>query len=271
MWQRTVDCLGIAVSIETDVSSIEGQLAALFRTYADAPVPATRYELRVRDWPVVIRDGEVIARYDSALDLVAGLELDLYTFIVARTDGIVLHAGAVVGTDGRALVFAGVSGAGKSTLLRALLGRGFRYLTEECVALLADGRCRGLARALHVEDDAATVPTGFACDEYQLQTDNGLRRTRLFHPPPSTVWHKTATPAVLLHLHHGPVAPDTAQRLSAGEAVHVLSQTAFRGATTTNDLAALTRVPCVALFTSSAANALRLACDVAEEYGVVPF
>ena len=136
MWRRTIDCLGIAVGIESRLPALDALLVAVLRSYADASgLAAIEYVLSHAEWPQLARDGAVVARHDEDADLVPAVELDSYTQVLARVPGLPLHAGAVVGADGRALVVAGRSGSGKSTLVRALLTRGLSYLSEECVTL----------------------------------------------------------------------------------------------------------------------------------------
>lgn len=227
MWRRVIDCLGVSVAISSRVEEIAEQLAAVLRTYAEARDPVLDYVLERAEWPQVVRDGTVIKRCDEIVDLVPALELDLYREVAARAAGLVIHAGAVVDDRGDAFVVAGRSGAGKSTLVRALLGSGFRYLTEECVALRDDGSCAGLARALHV-DESVEVPPGFRCDDYELRTPSGPRLTRLFHPPESLVWRGTARARALVLIDHAPDAVDRIERLASGAALAKLWPLAFR-------------------------------------------
>jgi len=63
------------------------------------------------------------------------------------TAGVRLHAAAAV-RDEQAIVLPGVMNAGKSTLVAGLVQRGWAYLTDEVVALDADGRVRPYARPL---------------------------------------------------------------------------------------------------------------------------
>ncbi len=270
MWQRVVDCLGVSVSIESDVPSIAEQLTAVFRTFADTGAePQLRYVLAIGEQPTLLRDGKAL-HFDAALDLVGGLELDLYRRVAERATGLVLHAAAVVGGDQRTLVFTGVSGAGKSTLLRALLARGYSYLTEECVALRDARECTGLARALHVEDDTIEVPAGFTVNDYVMNVvSGGTKRTRLFHPPEASVWRRPARPAAVVLLSHGVDAPDTLVRISTAEALVGLWPMVFRG-TPLEAAGALGALPCYRLHTTTPANAQRLAWDLGEELGVIP-
>ncbi|MEM7500473.1 MAG: hypothetical protein AAF417_00460 [Pseudomonadota bacterium] len=52
--------------------------------------------------------------------------------------GVLLHAGAVTNGE-RTYIFSGQSGAGKSTITLDFVRRGYRYLTDEFVALSVDG------------------------------------------------------------------------------------------------------------------------------------
>lgn len=271
MWQRTIDCLGLAVELTSELPELAPQLTAVFRTYGDAArPPAVRYRLERGAWPQLVRDGAVVSRHDEVVDLVPALELELYTQVTARTPGLVLHAGAVVGASGRALIVAGPSGAGKSTLIRALLADGLRYLTEECVALAADARCAGLARALHVDDDAIAVPPGFTCDDYVLRDAGGLRRARLFHPPAARVWRGDARAVAVIAIGHAPDAPDTLTRLSPGAALAALWPCVFRhdAGALADAGAALAASPAYRLHTRTPAAALAHVRALAQELGV---
>ena len=274
MWTRTIDCLGIAVGIRSQVPGIGPQLEAVFRTYADATRPAElEYLLEVGDWPRVVRDREIVGRYDAEADLVPALELDLYAQVTSRATGLLLHAGAVVGAGGACLVFAGRSGAGKSTLVRALLARGFSYLTEECVALSPGGRCIGLARALHLEDDALAVPAGFSCEPYVLRGRHADEHPlRLLHPPEHAVWRTAARAVAVIAIDHAPDARGLLEPLTGGEALVALWPAVFRTqATATLDaVAALEGVARFRLHTAHPAQALDAILALATELSVVP-
>jgi hypothetical protein len=271
MWRRTVDCLGIAVGIESRVPAIDALLAALLRSYADAPGSAAiQYVLSHAAWPQLARDGAVVARQDEDADLVPALELDLYTQVIARVPGLPLHAGAVAGADGRALVVAGRSGSGKSTLVRALLARGLSYLSEECVMLGPGSMCMGLARALHIDSGEASLPPGFTIEPYPLR---GLARAPwLAHPPSSAIWRGTARAAAVIALHHGPDAPGTLEPLNGGAALAALWPAVLRpDATAIADAAAvLAHVPAYRLSTRRPEHALDLVAALAAELAIVP-
>jgi hypothetical protein len=270
MWRRTVDCLGVAVGIISRVDELEPTLDAVFASYAEAEGAADiEYEI---DGPALSRDGAELRRCAVAIDLVAVLELDLYREVMARAGGLLLHAGALVGAGGRALVFAGRSGAGKSTLVRALLGRGFAYLTEECVAL-ERGACRGLARALHVDDERVSPPAGFTVGEYPIRQASGeVVVTRLFHPPERAIWRGPARAAAVVSIEHAPDAAAALQPLSGGEALARLWPAVFRPDSTAlaDAGAALEGVARYHLVTARPEQAIDRALSLAAELGVEP-
>lgn len=60
--------------------------------------------------------------------------------LAARSSShLLFHASAVADSGGRVLVFIGRSGMGKSTLARTLADAGWRYVTDEAVAIDAEG------------------------------------------------------------------------------------------------------------------------------------
>lgn len=272
MWHRTVDCLGVAVDIGSRIDDIAGALAAVLGSYADAQRAADlsyRLELGAR-WPQLVRDGKVVDRYELPIDLVAGLELDLYEQVMERAQGMLVHAGGVVDPRGQCLVLCGKSGAGKSTLVRGLLGRGFAYLSEECVALRAGGACLGLARALHVDDDSVAVPSGFRVEPYPLRGLPGLA-PRLLHPPEQLMWRAPARVAAVLLIDHAPDA-DELTRLGSGAALAALWPLLFRRDRDAVDQAAfaLAAAPHFRMRTSRPAQALDRVLGLAAELDVVP-
>lgn len=273
MWRRTIDCLGVAVGITSQVAELDRMLGAVFATYADAAGTAElEYELDADDHPVLRRAGRVVRSCPVAIDLVAVLELDLYRQVMARAAGLLLHAGAVVGADGRALVFAGRSGAGKSTLVRGLLARGLAYLTEECVAL-EPGACRGLARALHVDDDGVAMPPGFTAGEYPIRQAGGeVRVTRLFHPPEPMIWRGPARAAAVVTIEHAAGATPALEPLSGGEALALLWPAVFRPdqAALADAGPALDGVARYHLLTARPEQAIERALALAAELGVGP-
>jgi hypothetical protein len=273
MWHRNIDCLGVAVAVTSEVEEIDSQLAAVFRTYADAPTPpAVSYRLHLDESPTVRRSDGWTKRCDAIIDLVPVLELDLYREVAARATGLVLHAAAVAGADGRALVFPGVSGAGKSTLMRGLLANGFAYVSEECIAVAAEGTCVGLSRAMHIDDATDSLPPGGSCEPYVIRTRTGTKTTRLFHPSPEHVWRAPAAIAAIVCLDHGDDASNQLQSLGVGPTIvrvwpMVLRQRVEDAVAVAGSLA---RIPCFGLRTTSARNALERVLGLAKDLGVAP-
>lgn len=274
MWRRTVDCLGVAVQISSHVAELDRTLSAVFQTYADSKRPAElTYELELAEWPSLVRDGQPVRRGHVPIDLVAVLELDLYREVLARAEGLLLHAGAVVGVGGAALVVAGRSGAGKSTLVRGLLARGFSYLTEECVALSAGGACLGLARSLHVEDDELPVPPGFTSAAYPIRSPGGeVRITRLLQPPERMIWRGPARASALVAIDHSPGGVASLEPLSGGATLAALWPTVFRPdrAAVDDASAAFAGAARFRLHTARPEQALERVLALAAELGVEP-
>lgn len=59
------------------------------------------------------------------------IQRDIFGALACLSGGLMLHASAVRGPDGRAYVFCGASGAGKSTLARLLQERGLQAVSDE--------------------------------------------------------------------------------------------------------------------------------------------
>lgn len=270
MWRRTIDCLGRSVAVSSSLLELAPHLTAVLRTYAETTRPADlTYELELGEWPHVVRDGTVICSNKTPLDLVLAFEVDLYRQVIGAADGLVLHASGLVGPSGSALVFAGRSGAGKSTLVRALLARGFRYLSEECVALLDNQRCRGLARSLHVGDAAVPVPEGYTCYDY-LRRGHGIHELRLFHPPEHVIWRPEPRTAAVVAIDHHSEANGRLVALTGGAALAALWPTVFRQDAGAFDrvTAGIAGVPVYQLQTSTAEQALERALSLARDLGV---
>jgi hypothetical protein len=262
------------VEIGSPLDELRPVLDAVFRSYREARGQAAEiaYRLELADWPRLVRDGRVVSRHDVPADLVPALELDLYTQVLARAPGLLLHAGAVVGRSGDALVFAGPSGAGKSTLVRALLARRFAYLTEECVALAQGGRCLGLARPLHLEEDEAAALPGFTCDQYVIRQGTSSVVKRLLHPPAELLWHGEARALAVIRIEHAPGMAACLEQLSGGDALARLWPAVFRPDSVAIEEAAhaLGDVQLFRLSTARVEQAVDRALELARGLGVEP-
>jgi hypothetical protein len=73
---------------------------------------------------------------------------------------LMLHAAALE-CAGRGLLCVAAAGCGKTTLTGWLLGQGYRYLTDELVAINAEGTMRGVARPLNVKASGLDLIRGF--------------------------------------------------------------------------------------------------------------
>jgi len=102
---------------------------------------------------ILNRDDEEVLRTTDPAYLLAGIEYELFGVAVRRArKHLLLHAGAAA-RHGRGVLLPGGPDAGKSTLVAALLGRGFRYFTDENAALsLGTGKLTPLPRPLHLDD-----------------------------------------------------------------------------------------------------------------------
>lgn len=219
MWRRVVDCLGVAIAARAEDAGAITLATGVLRSYANtAAPPDVDYAIEVRGEPVLVRDGEVIATGARPVDLVPQLEIDLYRQLIARAKGVPLHAGAVVDGEGNAVIVCGASGSGKSTLVRSLLARGYAYLSEEYVALVGGGRCRGLARALNIEDPTLALPDGYVSDDYVMPHGT----TRMFHPPEHAIWRGDARALAIVAISHAADARDEVTPMTSGEGVVAL-------------------------------------------------
>jgi hypothetical protein len=90
---------------------------------------------------------------DDLLNLLQ--EQVVHALIVDMASAVVLHAGAV-SANGRVMLLAGPTGSGKTSLAAWFVANGFRYLSDEVVALVEGGTdVVGFPRAMVVKGEAA--------------------------------------------------------------------------------------------------------------------
>jgi hypothetical protein len=90
---------------------------------------------------------------DDLLNLLQ--EQVVHALIVDMASAVVLHAGAV-SANGRAMLLAGPTGSGKTSLAAWFVANGFRYLSDEVVALVEGAtEVVGFPRAMVVKGEAA--------------------------------------------------------------------------------------------------------------------
>lgn len=140
----------VAADRPEDLAVLQRALAPFSASPRDTP--STGYQLRTdvdgRHWLYVDgRQARVSEDPAEPLDL-------LFWYVgegVVRDEQqhLILHAGAVVSADGRALLLPGPSGCGKSTTTLGLVGAGLGYLSDEFAVLdPASGRVAGFPRPL---------------------------------------------------------------------------------------------------------------------------
>ena len=259
MWARTFRALTTNVSLEVHGDRFVRVMDALTRTYGPAAGPADlRFRIESAPYMRVYCDDELDYGTETAIDLPPAFELGLYSRVMASYRGCLLHAAAVA-TPAGAIVVAGESGAGKTTLALALLARGGRYISEECVGLDASGVVAGLARPINVlPDDIASV-RGFDTHDYEIRSRSGaIRRHALVLPAPERI-HAGACPlSLLIRLRYEPDEPTRMVRLSSSRGLSELWTCRMRAGA--DALAAATRAlgrfPVYELRASSVAGAL---------------
>lgn len=95
--------------------------------------PTYAFEVEPLDSRVCI----VLAALPQGNDLY-WFQRDLFGILACVSGGLMLHASAVVASDGGAWVFCGESGAGKSTICRMLVSEGLQPINDEVNWLLDD-------------------------------------------------------------------------------------------------------------------------------------
>lgn len=150
---------GFVVEAPDDVAAGVERLLTSLRVPSHSSPTTYRLEpvARAGDY-VVWRDTEPLG---TVADATTAVELLLWAIDEAAVQAsdrlLLLHAGAAE-RDQQVVLVPGASGAGKSTLVSALVDRGWRYLTDEVVAIDPDsGLLAPYPRAAKVEWPAAVL------------------------------------------------------------------------------------------------------------------
>jgi hypothetical protein len=162
--------------VRADRGEVGDRLRALLAPLATVGTGGPAYDVRVA------ADGRVTIQWQGS-PIVAGGSPELAMATMAwhvnqqavQRSGrhLLLHAAALARPHGRAVLVTGPSGAGKSTLAAVLSTRGWRYLTDEVVALAPDGvlpypRSLALTGAARRRVEALGVPCVEASDDAVL-------------------------------------------------------------------------------------------------------
>lgn len=144
----------VAVSVERLLTTLRVARRAAPTTYRLEPMARAGDGGDFTVW----RDSDALG---TVADATTAVELLLWAIdeaAVQASDRLLLvHAGAAE-RDGRVVLVPGASGAGKSTVVSGLVDRGWRYLTDEVVAIDPEsGRLVPYPRAAKVELQAAVL------------------------------------------------------------------------------------------------------------------
>lgn len=119
------DALGLRFSVRTETAQAESYVReSLAGLETSAPAESTDSVLSL--------DPGAATLAAAVAGLVGNVNLRA---IEAATGNLLVHAGAVVDRDGRAVVVCAPSGSGKSTLTAVLAARGHAYVTDETVCI----------------------------------------------------------------------------------------------------------------------------------------
>ena len=107
----------------------------------------------------IVRDDRTLLRNADARSVVALLAWHVMNDAVSATSELfVVHAGSVIGPDGRAIVLPAASGSGKTTLTAGLIQAGCAYLSDEMAAFdPTSHRVIPVPRALSIKSGSINV------------------------------------------------------------------------------------------------------------------
>ena len=231
---------GFVVEAHADVAANVERLLTTLRVPAHASPTTYRLErIAGGDEYTVWRESEAIG---TVADATIAVELLLWAIdeaAVQASDRLLLvHAGAAE-KRGRIVVVPGASGAGKSTVVSALVDRGWRYVTDEVVALDLESKLVApYPRAAKVE-----LPAAVLLGLVEAGAGNPPDAFRVPFPPASS-----AAVAMVVVPSVEPAARVTLEPMRPAEAVSTMAASAWnlsrhrqRGL---DVLASLARRPC---------------------------
>ena len=163
------DCyrvLGKKVMVRTTSSEFAEQVRRLFRSFSPTPsngdspdlalsflVAAPPKSRRIRPFHCAYRGYTQIARTTDYWQLFRYLEWQLDLLLAEQTQDYYLVHSAAVARDGAGFLLPGPSGSGKSSLTMALIGRGYRYMSDELAAVdLTTNELHSVPKPLGIKD-----------------------------------------------------------------------------------------------------------------------
>lgn len=174
-WRMARAGLGIRVGAYTmrlrtalpDLADVVGRLYAAhplgdpdgFHDIHAAVAPATGPRRWIAPQVRFMRDGDPLFQPQPRAHAPAVLEWGLnWCFSVAIHDHLAMHAAVLARPDGRAIVMPAPPGSGKSTLCAALMGGGWRLLSDElCILRLSDGALLPVPRPLNLKNRSIDI------------------------------------------------------------------------------------------------------------------
>lgn len=178
------------------------------------------------------RDETVLLRRSSLASVLDLLVWHVNHEAVGRTTGLVLFHASAVEHDGVVVVFPGESGAGKTTLAAALTQHGFRYVTDEAVALdPATLLIHPYPKPLSIRPASLGLLPGFAPPQHGRFAEAFGRD---LHASPVACGggiSRGGVPGVLVAATFGSGLGDEVRSASRSEMLHRLVTASFEGAT----------------------------------------
>jgi hypothetical protein len=139
--RRVYGLCGVPIAVRFTSPELEAMVAPRFDHARTDAVPAAELTLARHGDGYALYGPEGASHHASPEDLL-GAFVRRYVELSCLDDGwlAVLHAAAVAGPSGRAVILPGPNGSGKSTLVAGLLAAGYGYLSDDCVPIARDGR-----------------------------------------------------------------------------------------------------------------------------------
>jgi hypothetical protein len=227
---RVVQFAGNAIQFDVEHPDILAAIDAHFKhCLGVAESVLARYQVRAEGEAVfsVSRD-DVMLQSNMKLEQVLFLLMQdgLTKLNGAASADLVFHSAALA-YENRGLLLCGKSGSGKSTLTASLIAEGFQYLTDEVIALPAEGNeVRGFCRSLVLKSGSAFIwknltPHADAEQVFKMNDGSAWVPSTLFNPSAVRV---SVEPQVVLFPTYSKEAEFKAERLTPANTLFHLMQ-----------------------------------------------